>query len=466
MSFGTANGTISSLRSAFQSDTRGSVAIIAAVALLALMGMLGLAIDYGRMTSVRQELQTFADAALVAAATSAQVNTDPQTAATNSLNSNWGAKQRQGTANIAISDVGNNELEGLARTSLPMTFMKVLGKQAVDISVKASVVYGQSSVELALVLDTTASMSGQPLLDLRSATKTLLDTAYAPPGATDKVKVAVVPFGQYVNVGITNRNKPWMSVPADGTTTQSNVCTTYSPVTGTSNCQTKTATGYNDGVPYTYTYQDCQYTYGPPVTTCGPQTTTSTWNGCVGSRNHPLENDATIASGQPAPGVMNVWCGSELLRLTKDRAKIDDTIAALAAAGDTFIPSGLIWGWRAISPDAPYADATAYTGATVARKAIVLMTDGFNTRSPNYPDHEGSDANQANTLMAQTCAAIKAKKIALYTVAFNVTDQAAKDRLSACASSPSQFFDAPNAAQLTASFQKIGQTMAAMYLKK
>ncbi len=466
MSFGTANGTISSLRSAFQSDTRGSVAIIAAVALLALMGMLGLAIDYGRMTSVRQELQTFADAALVAAATSAQVNTDPQTAATNSLNSNWGAKQRQGTANIAISDVGNNELEGLARTSLPMTFMKVLGKQAVDISVKASVVYGQSSVELALVLDTTASMSGQPLLDLRSATKTLLDTAYAPPGATDKVKVAVVPFGQYVNVGITNRNKPWMSVPADGTTTQSNVCTTYSPVTGTSNCQTKTATGYNDGVPYTYTYQDCQYTYGPPVTTCGPQTTTTTWNGCAGSRAHPLENDATVATAQPVPGVMNVSCGTELLRLTKDRAKIDDTVNALAAAGDTFIPAGLIWGWRAISPDSPYADATAYTGANVARKAMVLMTDGFNTRSPNYPDHEGSDANQANTLMAQTCAAIKAKKIALYTVAFNVTDQAAKDRLSACASSPSQFFDAPTATQLTASFQKIGQTLAAMYLKK
>ncbi len=449
----------------FRRDNRGSVAIITAIALVSLMGVVGLAIDYSRMSSTRQELQGFADTALVAAATSAKSNTDPQSAANSSLAANWAVKKRLGTATIAISDLGNNELEGLAATTLPMTFMKVLGKHSVDISVKASVVYGQGSVELALVLDTTGSMSGQPLSDLQSATKTLLDTAYSPPGATDKVKVAVVPFGQYVNVGVSNRSKPWMSVPADSTATQ-NVCTTYNPVTGTSNCQTKTATGYNDGVPYTYTYQDCQYTYGPPVTTCGPQTATVTWNGCAGSRTYPLENDANVASGQPVPGVMNVWCGTELLRLSKDRSKIDDTIAALTAVGETYIPAGLIWGWRAISPDSPYSDATQYTGTNVARKAIVLMTDGANTRSPNYPDHEAYDANQANTLMAETCAAIKAKKIALYTVAFSVTDQATKNRLSACASSTSHFFDAPNATQLTASFQKIGQTLAAMYLKK
>ena len=278
--------------------------------------------------------------------------------------------------------------------------------------------------------------------------------------------MAVVPFAQYVNVGVTNRNKPWMSVPNDSTSTQSNVCTTYQPITGTSNCQTKTATGYNDGVPYTYTYQDCTYTYGPPVTTCGPQTSTSTWNGCAGSRDYPKDNDAKVASGQPVPGVMDVWCGTELLRLTKDRSKIDDTIASLSASGETFIPAGLIWGWRAISPDAPFEDATQYTGSKAARKALVLMTDGANTRSPNYPDHEGYDANKANQLMAETCAAIKTQKISLYTVAFNVTDQAAKDRLSACASSPAQFFDAPNAAQLQTSFQKIGQTLAALYLKR
>jgi Mg-chelatase subunit ChlD len=446
-------------------DTRGSVSIIAALSLICLMGMAGLAIDYGRMASTRQELQTLADAALIAAATSARSSQDPQTAADASLAANWAVKRRESTASIVISALPNNELEGVASTQLPMTFSRVLGWTKVDISVKASVVYGQSSVEMALVLDTTGSMTGQPLSDLQAATKTLLDNAYAPPGATDKVKVAVVPFAQYVNVGVSNRNKPWMSVPANSSTT-SNVCSTTSPIIGTSNCTTKTATGYNDGVPYTYTYQDCTYTYGSPVTTCGPQTSATTWNGCAGSRTHPLDLDAKVASGQPVPGMMNTWCGTEVLRLTKDRSTIDSTISSFTAGGETYIPAGLLWGWRAISPDAPFADGTAYTGAGAAKKAMVLMTDGANTKSPNYPDHEGSDANKANQLMAETCAAIKAQKITLFTVAFNVTDQAAKDRLSACASSPSQFFDAPSASQLTASFQKIGQTLAALYLKK
>jgi Mg-chelatase subunit ChlD len=452
-------------RSRLAADELGSVSIIATLSLIGLMGMAGLAIDYGRMTSTRQELQTLADAALIAAATSARSSQDPQTAAENSLAANWAVKRRESTASIVISALPNNELEGVASTQLPMTFSRVLGWNRVDISVKASVVFGQSLVEMALVLDTTGSMTGQPLSDLQAATKTLLDNAYAPPGATDKVKVAVVPFAQYVNVGVSNRNKPWMSVPANSSTT-SNVCSTTSPIIGTSNCTTKTATGYNDGVPYTYTYQDCTYTYGSPVTTCGPQTSATTWNGCAGSRTHPLDIDAKVASGQPVPGVMNTWCGTEMLRLTKDRSTIDSTISSFTAGGETYIPAGLLWGWRAISPDAPFADGTAYTGAGAAKKAMVLMTDGANTKSPNYPDHEGSDANKANQLMAETCAAIKAQKITLFTVAFNVTDQAAKDRLSACASSPSQFFDAPSASQLTASFQKIGQTLAALYLKK
>jgi uncharacterized membrane protein len=62
-------------------DTRGSVSIIAALSLICLMGMAGLAIDYGRITSTRQELQMLADSALIAAATSARSSQDPQTAA-------------------------------------------------------------------------------------------------------------------------------------------------------------------------------------------------------------------------------------------------------------------------------------------------------------------------------------------------------------------------------------------------
>ena len=446
-------------------DARGSVAIIVALSLIGLVGMVGLAIDYGRVAAARQELQSLADGALVAAATSAKAGSDYQSAASASLDANWALKKRFGTATIEIDDVGNSELRGVAKAALGMTFLRVLGINSTAMTVNASIVYGQGAAEVALVLDTTGSMSGQPLQDLQAAAKVLLDTAYAPPGADQKVKVAVVPFAQYVNVGVSNRSKPWMSVPNDSSTTI-NACSTYKPIIGTSNCQTKTGTGYNDGVPYTYQYQQCDYQYGADVTTCGPQTSSSTWNGCAGSRAYPLDNQAAVTSGQPVPGVMDVWCGAELLRLTSTRSQIDDKIASLTAGGDTYIPAGLLWGWRALSPDAPFADATSSTSSNPARKVMVLMTDGANTRSPNYPDHEGYDASKANTLMAETCSAIKAQKIAIYTVAFNVTDQAAKDRLTACATSPGTFFNAPSAAELKAAFEKIGTTLAAIYLKR
>ena len=456
--------SVASVALDLRTDTRGNVAIIFALSVFALMGMVGLAIDYGRLAAARQELQSMADNALVTAATSAKMNIDFQAAGSAHFATSWAVKKRTSTASITISDLGNNELSGFATTALPMTFSRVLGFKSIDVGVKASIVYGQNSAELALVLDTTGSMSGAPLQDLQTASKVLLDTVYAAPGADGKVKVSVVPFAQYVNVGLANRNASWMSVPQN-TSTTTNACTTNSPIISQSNCSTQTATGYNDGVPYSYQYQQCTNIYGPPVTTCGPQTWTSTWNGCAGSRNYPLDNSASVSNNQRVPGVMDAWCGSEVLRLTNDRSAIDGTVNGLVAGGETYIPAGLLWGWRTLSHDAPYADATSSTAPNAARKVLVLMTDGANTRSPNYPDHEGYNANQADTLMAETCTAIKATKIIVYTVAFNVTDQAAKDRLSACASSSAQFFDAPSASALKASFEKIGQALAAIYLK-
>jgi Mg-chelatase subunit ChlD len=449
-------------------DERGSVAIITCLCIVVIMGMVGAAVDYSRLTTVRRELQAFADLSLVAAVTQVKNTTDMaayQQVADTYFATNWATKQRQGTAAIALSSGGDNELTGVATTTLPMTFMKILGFPSVDLAASASLVYGQNSAEVALVLDTTGSMSGQPMTDLQAASKVLLDTAYAAPGADTKVKFSVVPFAQYVNVGTQNRNAIWMSVP-NNSTTSSNVCTWNSPIISQSNCQTKTGIWYNDGVPVSYQYQQCDNVYGAPVQTCGPQTTTSTWNGCAGSRAYPQDNSAAVTSSQPVPGVMDVGCGSEVLRLTTNRSQIDQTISSLVATGETYIPSGLIWGWRTLSPDAPYSDATAYSGAAVARKVLILMTDGANTRSPNYPDHEGYDVTTANTLMAETCTAIKAQKINVFTVAFNVNDQAAKDRLSACASSPAQFYDAPTADALKTAFGKVGQTLSAIYLKK
>jgi hypothetical protein len=145
-----------------------------------------------------------------------------------------------------------------------------------------------------------------------------------------------------------------MSVPDDYSVTK-NVCSTTQPVLRTYNCRSVTSTKYNDGIPYTSSSTVCDRDLGPPVTKCGNQTTKYKWNGCAGSRAYPL-NTQDGGYLVRIPGIMNVSCPSELLELTPSQPKVLATIKGLTAADETYIPSGLIWGWRALSAGEPFAE--------------------------------------------------------------------------------------------------------------
>ena len=83
-------------------------------------------------------------------------------------------------------------------------------------------------------------------------------------------------------------------------------------------------------------------------------------------------------------------------------------------------------------------------------KALILMTDGENTRAPDYPTHNSTIAALANQLTKEICVNIKNDEIVVYTIAFEVTDPEIKDILEGCATSPSYFFDAASALSETA----------------
>jgi hypothetical protein len=97
---------------------------------------------------------------------------------------------------------------------------------------------------------------------------------------------------------------------------------------------------------------------------------------------------------------------------------------------------------------------------------LILMTDGVNTISPSYPAHNGSNQSLANTLTADLCRNIKADGIAVYTIAFEVTDATVKNLLESCATRPAQFFDAANASQLTSSFKAIADQLTALRIAR
>jgi hypothetical protein len=103
---------------------------------------------------------------------------------------------------------------------------------------------------------------------------------------------------------------------------------------------------------------------------------------------------------------------------------------------------------------------------TGAIKAVLLMTDGANVKSPRYPDHAGSDAKLANKLMSETCENMKQAGIRVYTVAFEVNDGTTESLLKNCANSSDQYYDARSAGELTAAFDDIVSKLASLYINK
>lgn len=455
----------------FSSDRRGAVAILFGVSLLAIALTAGLAIDFARGSSLQASLQNDLDAAVLGAATQTTEPGEVASAANAYFDANW--KASHGVDNditVEVTKPSDQLLVGVATARVPTTFMALAGIDTIDVRVTSEIELAGENVELALVLDVTESMAGAKFTALKDSAIALIDKIYANDKSKDHVKVAIVPFADHVNIGNVNRNASWMSVPLDSSTTQE-VCTdNYQDVIGTSNCRTETFTADRDGVPYTYDAMVCDYQYGPPYTKCWDSTTTIAWQGCAASRDFPLDTKDEQYS-TPVPGAMNVYCGEPGMTLTNDADALRAKINALTTFGNTYIPSGLFWGWAVLSKEEPFTEALDYgekVDGVPVEKVMVLMTDGANTRSPDYVNktHFGADVALANERTSQLCTNIKAKGIKVYTVAFEVADITIKDILRTCASEPSNFFDAEDSGELQTAFENIGAGLAPLRIAK
>jgi hypothetical protein len=166
---------------------------------------------------------------------------------------------------------------------------------------------------------------------------------------------------------------------------------------------------------------------------------------------------------------MGVTCGTPVLAPTSNLAQAKTMIQNLTTSGETYLPSGLIWGWRMLSTRAPF-ESRAGTAAMPVKRHMILVTDGQNTKSPNYPRHEGNSTALANNLTRGVCqnmALDTETKLTLYTIAFEVGDPTVKDILRECSTlNGGQFFDAANASQLQDALKHIGRSMSAMRLSK
>lgn len=165
-----------------------------------------------------------------------------------------------------------------------------------------------------------------------------------------------------------------------------------------------------------------------------------------------------------------------LVPLTTDFKDITKTVKKLKANGSTNMLEGVMWGWRVLSSREPFTDGADKSDSSV-EKIIIFLTDGQNSfgnlnnelksgytsmgylvdgRLDNLTAASSGQTNDAldkKTLAA--CTNAKNDGINIYTIRLEEPDVATGNLLSECASSKSQFFDAPSRSQLAPIFEAI-----------
>lgn len=428
-------------------DQRGGVALMLGLAIVPLFVILGLAVDSARGYLVKSKLQQAIDSAGLAGGRAIGVG-DPEQAVQMYFDANYPSDFLSGEVdalNVAIDEAGGT-LTVDAAVTIPTAFMVVAGIADMTVSARTVIERENTGLELVLVLDDTGSMQdGGKLGALKDAAHELMQILYGDADTVDDLWVAVVPYRGAVNVD--DANTAWL----DG----------YDPAA-----------------------------YAP-----------DSWQGCVEAREAPYDQDDTPPDGEPfAPYLWpatgaNPWppvdsangpnrgCpDAALLPLTAARSTIDARIDALDAAGGggTQTSVGLVWGWRAVSPewrgawDAPAGLPLDY-GEPRMKKAVVFLTDGLtNFSSSAYTAHGflsegrlGTTSKSAadgilNDRLATICQAMKAQGIELYTIMFQLADPDLETLYRNCASSPSHFFNSPSNDALRSAFRQIGGRLVAL----
>jgi Flp pilus assembly protein TadG len=404
----------------FLTDISGNFAITFAICAIPVMLAAGMALDYTQVINYKSRLQAAVDAAALAVAQdmTSLDDTGLNRMADDYLRANLTADDYAQVSAVQVQvDRVNKALTIVADGNMPTSFTRLAGYETLDYGVKASIHAAYGGLEALLVLDNTGSMArNNKIGDLKKAAKQFVSEMLARNGVEQVVKIGLVPFSNYVNVGMSNRNAAWITVPPDQAFPQSR------------------------------------------------------WYGCVGSREYPLNlKDSDYATR--VPGVMNVECAAEVLPLTADEAALNNAINRMQPNGLTYIPAGVSWGIRTLSAVAPFTGGATEQEARdkSITKAIVLMTDGENTISKdlNLPTHNSRDLAETNRWTLESCTIAKAQGIKVYTMVFgDEVPPAAAQLIKSCASSPEYYFDASNGAQLEQAFGDIAVSLSKLYLSQ
>jgi hypothetical protein len=195
----------------------------------------------------------------------------------------------------------------------------------------------------------------------------------------------------------------------------------------------------------------------------------------------------------------NQSCATPILPLTNNQAAIHNSINDMSHwfGGGTNNAEGVMWGWRVLSPGAPFSEGAPYDPRN--RKILVLMSDGRNSAVPNPNDFIQSDYQAYNYLnlwkdsnhrngvpasarltinnftqyqahidnrMRAACDNAKATGVEIYTILFAEPDVPTQALFAACATDAEHAFLADDQAELRTVFGTIAASIARLRLTR
>lgn len=553
------NKQISRLAAEFRKSTSGNVSMMLALSALPMIAVVGAGIDFARITTDRASFQSAVDSALLSVVNSArasftglsQAQIDERKAllaaqAKSFIKANYSASdvvKKSVSVSLTVSD---SDITLTANHTLPTSLMGIVGTSALNETLTSSVKKAPRPVELALVMDTTGSMGTTYMAQAKTAAHSLLNNVYggtlAQKPDSQYVRVALVPFSAAVrlNQNAYDYSSSWIDTTGVSSVSRLNFtdptwynylawtklasrpwngCVEARPGTfATDDSPPSSGTPDSLFVPYfapdepTFSGSSSSYRYynsyiGTPTEYSGA--TSSPKNSTSSSLNSDLttllwrQNNAAKYNGasitSEASSSYGPWFNCDktpIVPLTYNRANVENGIDAMTSDGSTVIPEGLAWGWKVLSPTAPFTKVEAgpsNAATTIApygdprwRKVMVLMTDGENdvlssgnqvnnlnggwyssygrikaATNNRFGTTSVSAANAAlDSNMLAICDNIKRQNVEIYTVAFRVSSTNILNNLKTCATDADHAKQAADGIALGTVFSNIGLNVA------
>ncbi len=527
----------------FARDERGVTAVIWAISFSSFLIASAMAIDYGIAVSEQHRQQRALDAATLAGSVH-MADEEHLTKVPATVEAFYAANRSAhggSTLKSTNYDPGKGEIAATAGASVKTTFLRLkgTGRDSIEVGARSKVVKGAGSVEIALVLDNSGSMGGSSgsvngtyIEDLKAAATNLTSAMFVGADGTERVKLGLVPFAASVNVGAESRGQSW--IDNDG----------QSSIHAQNFAESRTRFSLFDDMgvawkgcvetrPGTFDTTDAVAASGTPdtlfVPMFAPDEPDDSNASAAGVSNYPNNYISDFGGSCPPPEQVctkfnkkknrceqygpvpmdvataqartckyqgatpsadsgpNAGCTTApILPLNSTKQDVVDAIAAMQASGNTNIGEGVMWGWRVLSPDAPFTEGRD-PGEGDNRKFMIVMTDGENFLSSTsnhnksvYASHgyaskgrlgntysQSAYTTKLNSKLITACANAKQNGITIFTVAFRLEDSpTTQSLLRSCATSPEQSFTAGDGDALLQSFHNIGRQISQLRISE